>query len=79
MTKDQIRKLPKHRLYGETKAKRHVYLTDTAYNYLRDLASTNDFSPSEVCEQIIRHHITVTAIPFNSTNPNESNSSILLD
>jgi hypothetical protein len=57
----------KPRLYGELKRKRHLYLTDTAHKHLVDLAHGNDSSPSEVCEQIIRLHVTATAIP--STPP----------
>ena len=57
----------KHRLYGELKRKRHLYLTDTAHKHLVDLAHGNDSSPSEICEQIIRLHVTATAIP--STPP----------
>jgi len=53
----------KHRLYGELKRKRHLYLTDTAHTHLVDLASGSGTSPSEVCEQIIRNHATATAIP----------------
>ena len=60
----------KHRLYGELKRKRHLYLTDTAHKHLVDLAHGNDTSPSEVCEQIIRQHVTAIAIP--STPPNEA-------
>ncbi len=53
----------KHRLYGELKRKRHLYLTDTAHNHLVNLANGSGTSPSEVCEQIIRHHATASAIP----------------
>lgn len=60
----------KPRLYGELKRKRHLYLTDTAHKHLVDLAHGNDSSPSEVCEQIIRHHVTATAIP--STSPTQA-------
>lgn len=53
----------RHRAYGEPKAKRHLYLTDTAYAHLVDLATCASSSPSEVCEQIIRNHIHALAIP----------------
>lgn len=56
----------KHRLYGELKRKRHLYLTDTAHTHLVDLAQGSGSSPSEVCEQIIRLHATATAIPVTS-------------
>lgn len=56
----------KHRLYGELKRKRHLYLTDTAHKHLVDLALGNGTSPSEVCEQIIRNHVTAAAIPFTT-------------
>jgi hypothetical protein len=54
----------KHRLYGERKRKRHLYLTDTAHTHLIDLAQGTGTSPSEVCEQILRHHATAIAIPL---------------
>ena len=53
----------KHRLYGELKRKRHLYLTDTAHKHLVDLAHGNDSSPSEVCEQIIRVHAMSLRVP----------------
>jgi hypothetical protein len=53
----------KHRLYGELKRKRHLYLTDTAHKHLVDLAHGNDSSPSEVCEQIIRNHAMALSVP----------------
>lgn len=53
----------RHRAYGEPKAKRHLYLTDTAYQHLVDSATSADSSPSEVCEQIVRNHIHALAIP----------------
>ena len=53
----------RHRLYGETKAKFHLYLTPTAHGHLVDLATRHGASPSEVCEQIIRHHATGLALP----------------
>lgn len=56
----------KHRLYGEPKRKRHLYLTDTAHLHLVDLAHGSGSSPSEVCEQIIRNHASATAIPVTS-------------
>ncbi|MGA0103175.1 MAG: hypothetical protein ACO3LH_05620 [Steroidobacteraceae bacterium] len=59
----------KHRLYGELKRKRALYLTDTAHTHLVDLAQGNGTSPSEVCEQIIRHHASATAIPVPSAQP----------
>lgn len=64
----------KHRVYGETKAKRHVYLTDTIYSYLGDLAKANDLSSSEVCEQILRWHMTSALCPptTSTTNSNDS-------
>jgi hypothetical protein len=55
-----------HRLYGELKAKRHLYLTDTAHTHLVDLAHSTGSSPSEICEQIIRNHATALAIPTTS-------------
>ena len=55
-----------HRLYGERKFKRHLYLTDTAYHHLVDLANSNGTSPSEICEQIIRYHAAAKALPFNT-------------
>jgi hypothetical protein len=54
-----------HRLYGERKFKRHLYLTDTAYHHLVDLAQSSGSSPSEVCEQILRLHVTAQAIPLS--------------
>jgi hypothetical protein len=54
----------KHRLHGELKRKRHLYLTDTAHRHLTDLAQGTGTSPSEVCEQILRHHATAIAIPL---------------
>jgi hypothetical protein len=53
----------RHRAYGAPKAKRHLYLTETAYQHLVDLARCANSSPSEVCEQIIRNHIHALAIP----------------
>ncbi len=53
----------RHRAYGVPKVKRHLYLTETAYAHLVDLATCGDSSPSEVCEQIIRNHIDALAIP----------------
>jgi hypothetical protein len=53
----------KHRLHGELKRKRHLYLTDTAHLHLVNLAQGSGTSPSEVCEQIIRLHATAQAIP----------------
>lgn len=47
----------KHRLYGELKRKRHLYLTDTAYRYLVNLAQAEESSPSQICEQIVRSHL----------------------
>jgi hypothetical protein len=47
----------KHRLYGELKRKRHLYLTDTAYKHLVDLAQATHSSPSQICEQILRQEI----------------------
>ncbi len=58
----------KHRLYGELKRKRHLYLTDTAHTHLVDLAHSSGSSPSEVCEQIIRNHATAAAIPVTSAS-----------
>lgn len=55
-----------HRLYGERKTKRHVYLTDFAHNVLLDLAASSCSSPSEVCEQIIRAHALARGIPFSA-------------
>ena len=59
--------MPKHLLYGERKRKRHLFLTNTAFAHLEDLAKANDEAPSEICEQIIRQHIIATAIP--TSNP----------
>jgi hypothetical protein len=56
----------KHRLYGQPKRKRHLYLTDDAHQHLLDLAHGNGTSPSEVCEQIVRNHAAATAIPITS-------------
>ena len=50
----------KHRLYGELKRKRHLYLTDTAYGHLVNLAQATDSSPSQICEQIVRYYATAT-------------------
>lgn len=50
----------KHRLYGELKRKRHLYLTDTAYRHLVNLAQATDSSPSQICEQIVRHYVETT-------------------
>jgi hypothetical protein len=50
----------KHRLYGELKRKRHLYLTDTAYEHLINLAQDKDSSPSQVCEQIVRAYVGAT-------------------
>lgn len=55
----------RHHAYGGPKAKRHLYLTDTAYAHLVDTATCAGSSPSEVCEQIIRNHIHALAIPSN--------------
>jgi hypothetical protein len=63
----------KHRLHGELKRKRHLYLTDTAHKHLVNLADSSGTSPSEVCEQIIRNHVTATAIP--TITPATSSSS----
>ena len=57
-----------HRFYGERKHKRHLYLTDTAHKLLVDLANGSGSSPSEVCEQIIRHHASALAIPSPTRN-----------
>jgi hypothetical protein len=57
----------KHRLYGELKRKRHLYLTETAYRHLVNLAQATASSPSQVCEQILRKEIataTGTQPPF---------------
>ena len=63
----------RHRVHGEPKSKRHLYLTETAYQHLVDLATAAQASPSEVCEQIIRHHLYALAIPssdlFHSSEP----------
>ncbi len=56
----------RHRAYGEPKVKRHLYLTDTAYRHLLDLATCADSSPSEVCEQIVRNHIHALVIPSDA-------------
>jgi hypothetical protein len=56
----------KQRLYGELKRKRHLYLTNTAHRHLTDLAQSTGTSPSEVCEQILRHHATAIAIPLTT-------------
>lgn len=56
----------KHRLYGELKHKRHLYLTDTAYTHLVNLAQATDNSPSQVCEQILRHYVTATGTSIPS-------------
>lgn len=53
----------RHRLYGEKKAKFHLYLTSAAHGHLVDLATKNGSSPSEVCEQIIRHHAVGLTLP----------------
>lgn len=50
----------KHRLYGELKRKRHLYLTDTAYKHLVDLARITDASPSQACEVLVREHLVQT-------------------
>lgn len=47
----------KHRLYGELKRKRHLYLTDTAYEHLVNLARATDASPSQACEVLVRSHL----------------------
>jgi len=52
-----------HLLYGERKRKRHLYLTDTAHQYLVDLATSTGSSPSEICEQLIRKHANAHAAP----------------
>jgi hypothetical protein len=57
----------KHRLYGELKRKRHLYLTDTAHRHLVDLAQSTGTSPSEICEQTIRLHATAQAIPLQTS------------
>lgn len=64
-----------HRLYGEPKAKRHLYLTDTAYAHLVDLAEGSGTSPSEVCEQLIRHHASALAIPLTENRLFGTNAS----
>jgi hypothetical protein len=50
----------KHRLYGELKRKRHLYLTDTAYEHLVNLARATDASPSQACEGLVRMHLVLT-------------------
>ena len=50
----------KHRLYGELKHKRHLYLTDTAYTHLVNLAQATDNSPSQACEGLVRMHLVST-------------------
>lgn len=44
-----------HRLHGELKSRRCLYLTATAHDFLVDLANRYDISPSEVCERLIRN------------------------
>ena len=51
------------RRYSGLKQKRHLYLTDVAFDYVDDLARASGFSASEVVEQIVRLHIRATAIP----------------
>lgn len=58
--------------YAGGKRKRHLYLTDAAYQHLVDLANSADVFPSEVAEQIIRNHISACAIPTH--NPPDSDA-----
>jgi len=59
---------PRH-LYGEEKLRRTLYLTETAHRHLVDLANGNGTSPSQICEQIIRHHATAAALStYNQTS-----------
>ena len=45
----------RHRLYGARKVKTHLYLSPGARDLLKRLAEHSDLSPSEACEQLIRH------------------------
>lgn len=55
--------------YGSPKAKRHLMLTDFAYGLLVDLATASGSNPSEVNEQLIRHHALGRGIPYYEDNP----------
>lgn len=49
--------------------KRHLYLTDDIYNgLLVTLAAAVGTSPSDVCEQILRHHQHALALPLKLNN-----------
>lgn len=49
---------------GTGAKKRHLYLTDAVYTgLLVHLATAAGTSPSDVCEQILRHHQDALAIP----------------
>lgn len=57
--------------YGSPKRKRAIYLTDTSYGHLVDLAKAANLAPSEICEQIIRRDIAASvrgpAIPIQTS------------
>ena len=55
------------RLYSSRKHARKLYLTDHAFDHISYLAKARGSSPSEVVEQLVRHHIRAIAIP--TTNP----------
>lgn len=61
------------RLYSQRKIKRHLYLTDVAFEHISTLAQARGSSPSEVVEQLVRHHIRAIAIPSVSELPPYSN------
>ncbi|MBD2197197.1 hypothetical protein H6G08_15225 [Calothrix anomala FACHB-343] len=48
-------------LYNETKKKRGVMLTDTAWHSVQELAATNDVSASEYLEAMIRKYCVTEA------------------
>ena len=51
------------RFYRHPKHKRHLYLTDEAFDHVSSLAKAKGSSPSEVVEQLIRLHLQAIAIP----------------
>lgn len=54
----------RRRFRGLGVKKRHLYLTDDVYEgLLVQLATAAGTSPSDVCEQILRHHQTALALP----------------
>lgn len=49
--------------YPGGKQKRHLYLTDAAFQHLVDVGNANGCYPSEAAERIIRIHLVTTTLP----------------